>query len=155
MSDNGGRHVHTRSAGAIGVDVTHRYGKAFEIEARGHRLMVDQPVEADGADLGPTPTELFVASLAACAGLYAEGFLRRHGLGGDGLRVHAEATMSSELPARVARITLHLAGVPALPERRQAALLAVVGRCTVHNSIHQAPEVRIELLPAAEAAARV
>lgn len=29
-------------------------------------MLVDQPVEADGTDSGPTPTELFVGSLSWC-----------------------------------------------------------------------------------------
>lgn len=137
-----GGHVNT-----ICLTVSHLYADAFEIDVRGHHVTVDQPVAAGGADLGPTPIDLFVASLAACAGLYAARFLRRHGLAAseDGLRVHCEASMSSELPARIAAVSLRLTGLPELTERQRAALLAVVDHCTVHNSIRQAPRVRIEL----------
>ena len=41
-------------------------GDAYTISVRGHVLRVDQPTDAGGGDTGPTPTELFVASLAAC-----------------------------------------------------------------------------------------
>jgi putative redox protein len=145
MSQNGTERPPIAHASTIGLTATHMYGDAFELEVRGHHLTVDQPVAAGGADLGPTPVELFAASLAACAGLYVERFLRRHGLEGDGLRVHCEATMSSQPPTRVAAITVQLAGLPALSERQQNALLAVVDHCTVHNSMRQAPTVRIEL----------
>lgn len=60
--------------------VTHVSGDRFAIQVRGHRLVVDQPVADGGQDAGPTPTELFAASLAACVGFYAERFLRRHDL---------------------------------------------------------------------------
>src|SRR6266496_433693 len=60
----------------IRLAVTHLHTDAYEIDIRGHRLTVDQPVEAGGANLGPTPTELFAASLAACVGFYAGRFLR-------------------------------------------------------------------------------
>jgi putative redox protein len=129
----------------IRLAVTHLHTDAYEIDIRGHRLTVDQPVEAGGANLGPTPTELFAASLAACVGFYAGRFLRRHGLAAEGLRVHCEATMSRGRPARVEAITLRLDGLPVLADRQQAALLAVVEHCTVHNSIRQAPEVQLEL----------
>ncbi|SRR6266545_4466036 len=145
MSEIATKQPHAGHVSTIGLTVTHLYGDAFEIEVRGHHLTVDQPVDAGGADLGPTPTELFAASLAACVGFYAGRFLRRHGLATEGLEVHCEATMSSELPARLAAVTLRLAGLPALPERRRAALLAVVDHCTVHNSIRHAPQIRIEL----------
>jgi putative redox protein len=153
MSESGTKRPHAGHGNTIGLTVTHTCGDAFEIEMRGHHLTVDQPVDAGGADLGPTPTELFAASLAACVGFYAMRFLRRHGLAADGLRVHCEATMSSELPSRVAGITLRLVGLPALSERQRDALLAVVDHCTVHNSIRHASHVQIELAAAPATAA--
>lgn len=152
MSENAIKRPHAGHVNTIGLTVTHMFGDAFEVEVRGHHLTVDQPVDAGGADLGPTPTELFVAGLAACVGFYAVGFLRRHGLAADGLRVRCEATMSSELPTRVAMITLRLTGLPPLLERQRDVLLAVVDHCTVHNSIRHAPKVRIELAAPAAAA---
>src|SRR6266540_5083244 len=80
MSEIATKQPHAGHVRTIGLTVTHLYGDAFEIEVRGHHLTVDQPVDAGGADLGPTPTELFAASLAACVGFYAVRFLRRHGL---------------------------------------------------------------------------
>jgi putative redox protein len=154
MSDSKAQRSGTGHGSGIGLTVTYAHGDAFEIEIRGHHLTVDQPVDAGGADLGPTPTELFAASLAACVGFYAERFLRRHGLAADGLQVHCRAGMSSELPARVATITLRLDGLPPLPDNRRAALLAVVDHCTVHNSIQQAPRIHVELAPTAEGSGR-
>jgi putative redox protein len=120
-------------------------GDRFSIGVRGHELVVDQPVADGGEDDGPTPTELFVASLAACVGFYAERFLRRHGLPADRLHVDGHAAMSAERPARVASITLRVGGLPELPEHRRKGLLAVVEHCTVHNSIRQAPAIEIDL----------
>jgi putative redox protein len=117
----------------------------FSVRIRGHVVMVDQPVEDGGDDMGPTPTELFVAGLAGCVGFYAERFLRRHGLTADGLRVACEFDMAEDRPARVSAIRLTV-DVPALltPQQR-VALERVVEHCTVHNSIRQAPDVRIDL----------
>jgi putative redox protein len=130
---------------AIRLAVDHLHGDAYDIEIRGHHLTVDQPVAAGGANLGPTPTELFAASLAACVGFYAGRFLRRHGLEAEGLRVDCHAIMAREGPARVETISLRLHGLPVLEDRRRAALLAVVEHCTVHNSMRLMPEVRVEL----------
>lgn len=41
-------------------------GLATDVEARGHRLRVDEPPEFGGADSGPMPTELVAAALASC-----------------------------------------------------------------------------------------
>jgi uncharacterized OsmC-like protein len=134
------------------IAVTHVSGDRFAIQVRGHRLVVDQLVADGGQDAGPTPTELFAASLAACVGFYAERFLRRHGLAADRIRVDCHATMSADRPARVAAIALRIGGLPELPSNRRDALLAVVEHCTVHNSIREAPKVEIGLAAPAMAA---
>src|SRR6266496_5033684 len=152
MSQRAASGAAARQVETIGLAATHLHGDAYEIQIRGHRLTVDQPVDAGGADLGPTPTELFVASLAACVGFYAGRFLRRHSLAAEGLRVDCQATMSGGRPARVESISLRLDGLPMLADRQRAALLAVVEHCTVHNSIRQAPEVEVELAAAQPAA---
>jgi putative redox protein len=125
--------------------VRHLEGDRFEVEVRGHTLVVDQPRRDGGGDAGPTPTELFVASLAACVGFYAERFLVRHGLPVKGLAVSCGFRMSEDRPARVEGIDLRVRLPYAFPAVRRAALLAVVEHCTVHNSIRQAPRVAIGL----------
>jgi hypothetical protein len=44
--------------------VTPAGGDRFAIALRGHEIMVDQPADVGGTDIGPTPTELFVAGLS-------------------------------------------------------------------------------------------
>jgi putative redox protein len=127
------------------LSVAHQAGDRFELQVRGPRLLCDQPVADGGTDQGPTPTELFVGSLAACVGFYARRFLARHHLDAAGLRVEAAFTMSPDRPARVAIITLRLLLTQALEENRRRALLAVVDHCTVHNSLRTPPEVRVRL----------
>lgn len=127
------------------LDVTHVDGDAYEVDIRGHRLLVDQPVDAGGTDIAPTPVELFAASLATCVAFYAGRYLKRHGLRREGLRVRSEFTMATDLPARVESLRLVVVPPPELPARRQAALLAVASHCTVHNTLHDPPAIRIEV----------
>lgn len=127
------------------IRVEHQRGDRFLIRIRGHDVVVDQPIGVGGDDLGPTPTELFVASLAACVGFYAERFLRRHDLPTEGLAVDCGFAMSTGRPARVTQIDLRLHIPDGVPPERREALLRVVEHCTVHNSLRRAPEVRIEL----------
>jgi putative redox protein len=133
------------------LSVTHLAGDRFELRVRGHRLVTDQPVADGGAGQGPTPTELFVASLTACVAFYAARFLARHDLDPGGLRVDGDFTMSADRPPRVASIVLRLVTPHPLPDNRRRALLAVADHCTVHNSIRQPPDVRIALVEPAGA----
>lgn len=126
------------------IQVRYEHGDHFHVQIREHGLVVDQPRAAGGDDLGPTPTELFVASLAACVGFYAERFMHRHGLATDGLALECDFAMSEDRPARVSDIEIRIALPEGFPEARRLALMRVVEHCTVHNSITQAPEIRID-----------
>jgi putative redox protein len=119
-------------------------GDRYTVQVRGHELIVDQPVDAGGTDLGPTPVELFMASLAACVAHYAGSFLARHHICRDGLQVDTYWQMAEDRPARVATVTLRITPPPALPPGRLPALLAVARACTVHNTLEQALDVSIE-----------
>ena len=120
-------------------------GEQYEIEVRGHRLLVDQPVEAGGADEAPTPTELFVASLAGCTAYFAGRYLTRHGFDRDGLRVETAFTMATDRPARVAMIQVVVHPPEGFPVERIPALTAVVNHCTVHKSLTNPPDIVIKV----------
>jgi len=139
------------SANTEEIRVEHLTEDTFVIGIRDHRVVVDQPKDAGGDDLGPTPTELFVASLAGCAGFYAERYLRRHGLPDEGLCVRASFEMATGRPARVASIALRVLLPEAIPAERMAPLERVIAGCTVHNSIRVEPDIRVTVSAPAEA----
>jgi putative redox protein len=128
---------------ATSVDVEFLGVESYEIAVRDHRVRVDQPLRDGGADQAPTPTELFVGSLAACVAFYAGRYLTRHGYDRDGLRVHADFEMAGDGPARVAAIRLTLRPPARFPAERVPALLAVAAGCTVHNTINTEPDITI------------
>jgi putative redox protein len=124
------------------IRVVHRGGDRFDINVRGHLIRVDQLAGDGGEDTGPTPTELFIASLAGCVAFYARRYLDRHNLPTEGLAVEAEFGMGSR-PARVARIEVRLTIPDGVPPERREALLAVASHCTVHNSLLRAPDILV------------
>jgi putative redox protein len=127
------------------IAVTYAGGDRLQIEVRGHELSADQPVEDGGVDSAPTPTELFLASLAACVAFYAERFLRRHNLGTEGLRVGCTYAWA-ENPHRVGEIELTV-DAPGVPAAKREAFTRVIEHCTVHNTLAHPPEVRIHVAP--------
>ncbi|OLZ65292.1 hypothetical protein AV521_31835 [Streptomyces sp. IMTB 2501] len=126
------------------VEVNYFGRQAFRVTMRGHTLVTDQPLEAGGDDLGPTPVELFVVSLATCVAHYAARFLERHQLDAERLGVTAEFTMADDRPARVGSVRLHVTAPPELSEARREALRAVIDHCTVHNTLRHTPQVVVE-----------
>jgi putative redox protein len=115
-------------------------GDRHRITVRGHELIVDQPCEAGGEDAGPTPTDLFVASLASCVAHYAR---RGLGSGGEGPTVRCVWRMSETPPWRVAAITIDVTLPPGTSDARVAAVRRAVAHCTVHNSLQAPPAVSI------------
>jgi putative redox protein len=115
-------------------------GDRHRIAVRGHELIVDQPRDAGGEDAGPTPTDLFVASLASCVAHYA-----RRGLGsdGEGPAVRCVWRMSETPPWRVAAIKIDVTVPPGTTDARVAAVRRAVEHCTVHNSLQAPPAVSI------------
>ncbi len=133
------------------ITVSYEGGDRLRIDVRGHAVVTDQPIEDGGEDAGPTPTELFAASLAACVMHYAQRFLRRHGLTTDGLRVSCDYAWA-EGPHRVGSIDLEV-DAPGLVEARRQAFIRVIEHCTVHTSITHTPAITIRVAGSRSAAA--
>ena len=82
-------------------------------------VRTDQPKDSGGDGAAPTPFELFLASVGACAGHAMLAFCRKQGLATDGL----ELTQTAEWAAdgrRVSTVTLRVA-LPPDSERRETA----------------------------------
>lgn len=124
--------------------VTYRGGDRFDIGIRDHVVTVDQPLAMGGDDLGPTPTELFVAGLVSCVAFYARRYLRRHDLDAAGLVVDGSYRMGTK-PARVSAVEISITLPGTLPPERRDGLLAMARHCTVHNSLVTAPVIDIAL----------
>lgn len=130
--------------------VNYRNRDRFRLRIRGHELVVDQPRDAGGDDMGPTPTELFMAGLAGCVGFSTERYLQRHGLDPGGLKVECRFGMSEDPPDRVDTAEIRVFLPEGFPEARRQPLLRVISRCTVQNSIQRPPATEIELVVADE-----
>jgi putative redox protein len=125
------------------VSAVYLGGTKFEIDARGHRVICDQPVDNGGADGGMSPPELLLASLATCAGYYAVQYLEARGLPTDGLHVKVTAQKAVQ-PARLASFRIEVT-VAKMDERHEAGLFRAVKACLIHNTLVGAPSIEIIL----------
>ncbi|WP_158888135.1 OsmC family protein [Amycolatopsis anabasis] len=104
------------------VTVAHLADEKFRVETRDHLVLVDQPSD-DGTEIGPTPVELLVMALSACAAHYGVAHLRSAGLPADGLAVRGRWSMRSD-PPRVGRVELTVVLPAPLEPEQQARLRA-------------------------------
>ena len=125
------------------VSASYGGGVRFEIAARNHRVICDQPPENGGADAGMSPPEFLLASLATCAGYYAAQYLRARKLAAEDLRVVVKAEKGAQ-PARLASFDIEVA-VPDLDEHHRAGVLRAVKSCLIHNTLLGEPRIEIHV----------
>lgn len=122
-------------------------GKRVEALVGARVIGTDQPAASGGTDTAPAPFDLFLASLATCAGLYVLGFCQARGLATDeiGLRQHVSYDAESHLPRHV----LLEVQLPAdFPDRYRSAILRAVEHCKVKQTITAQPSFEITLADA-------
>jgi len=119
-------------------------GVRFEAEARGHKVMCDQPAENGGGDTGMTPPEFLLASLGTCAGYYAVQYLKARQLSSEGLTVKVEAGKAAQ-PARMDNFRIVIE-VPGLDEpRHRDGVIRAAKNCLIHNTMLHAPSIEIAM----------
>jgi ribosomal protein S12 methylthiotransferase accessory factor len=132
------------------IEVTFPGGKRVDARVGDFVLRTDQPHELGGDDSAPAPFDLFLASLATCAGIYALGFCQARNLTTEGLalRQHVELDESTHLPTRV---ELVLTLPRAFPEKYRAAIARAVDGCKVKKTIGAPPSFEVVIEGAAAA----
>lgn len=120
-------------------------GKKFTTQVGPHTILTDQPVGEGGFDAGPTPPELLLVSLSACAAHYAKEFLQSRHLPLEGLLVTVSAEKGNS-PVRLQNFRIYVETGP-MDEKYREPLLRAVKSCLVHRSLVAAPEFAVELAP--------
>ena len=117
-------------------------GLRIDAEYRGFLIKTDQPVGDGGETSAPAPFDLFLASLATCAGYYALTFCYTRGIATEGLSVSL-VTQREQGAKLVGRMIIRL-GLPAgFPEKYRAAIVKAVDSCTVKAHFSHPPVFEI------------
>jgi putative redox protein len=126
------------------VLVEHLGSVQFEITARQHRVVSDQPVEQGGFDEGMTPPELMLASLGSCAGFYAVQYLKKYKLAAQGTRVRVTADKAKN-PARLDNFRIEVEVPVELGTEHEAGLEEAVHYCLIHNTLLMPPKIDLAI----------
>ena len=121
-------------------------GVRFQVDARGHKLVCDQPTENGGADSGMAPPELMLASLGTCAGFYALQYLKFRNLPVEGLSVRVWAEKAVQ-PARLASFRVEVEAPGAEDPKHHLGLVRAVEKCLIHHTLLNQPKIEIEVQP--------
>lgn len=120
--------------------------RRFVVKVRDFEVATDLPERSGGGNTAPTPSELFVSSLAACAGVYAVSYLNTAGFKAEGLSIDVDWDIAEEGKKRISRVDLTVKVPNADLGERKKALLAAAKQCVIHNTLVDPPEVNIEIV---------
>ena len=122
------------------ITVNHLGEVQFEIKARHHTIISDQPQENGGFDEGVTPPELLLASLGSCAAYYAAQYLRSRKLASEGTRVTVTAEKAKN-PARLDNFRIEIQVPVTLTPEHVAGVEHAVHQCLIHNTLLHPPKI--------------
>ena len=109
-------------------------GLVVEASYRGFSIQTDQPKKHGGGGTAPPPFDLFLASIATCAGYYALQFLRQRDLPTEGLAVELERETAEE-GKRIETIRLRVDLPSDFPEKYRKPLERAIDQCAVKRHI--------------------
>lgn len=124
------------------IRVTFEGNLKVKAEYRGFSVLTDQPSYAGGDGSAPSPFDLFLTSLATCAGYYVLAFCKQRELATEGiyLTMSMERGQASKMIEKI-RIEIHLPS--GFPERYKEAVVRAADQCTVKAHILKAPAFEV------------
>lgn len=118
---------------------------------KGHHLVADEPEAVGGNNLGPSPSSLMAASLAACTSMTLRMYADRKQWPLEAATVYvAHKKVPSQDPARPGKVdwfgrVVHLEGP--LDDSQRERIMQIADRCPVHKALHSESIVETRLEP--------
>jgi putative redox protein len=129
------------------MDVYFPGGQRVDVLHEGFWIRTDQPVALGGEGSGPSPLDLFVASIATCAGFYALRFCQQRNLDERGLALSAVPERSTD-GKRIDCVRIELTLPPAFPEKYREAISRAIDQCSVKRHLLDPPQIDVTIVPA-------
>jgi putative redox protein len=117
-------------------------GKRVDAEYRRFTIRTDQPPRSGGEGSAPPPFDLFLASIATCAGIYVKGYCDARGLSTDRLALEMDVVHDRERE-RVARLALRILLPEGFPEKHREAVVRAASLCSVKKHIFDPPAFEV------------
>jgi len=126
------------------IKVTFPGGKRVDARYKDFLIKTDQPVYAGGDGTAPAPFDLFLSSIATCAGYYVLAFCQNRGIPVDKASVLMR-THKNEEKKRIDRISLEIQLPPGFPEKYTKAVIKSVDSCSVKVHMIDTPDFEISV----------
>jgi ribosomal protein S12 methylthiotransferase accessory factor len=124
----------------MSIRVTFPGGKKVDADLGNRVIRTDQSVEHGGDDTAPEPFELFLTSLATCAGVYVLGFCQARGIATESIELIQRHSFD-EATHRLTRVELEIALPPDFPQKYRVAVERAAAGCRVKKALSSPPEL--------------
>ena len=127
------------------ITTTYQGNMLFESKLGRHSILIDVPPTMGGSDRGPTPPELFVASLGSCVGAFVASYCERNGVNTEGMSVDVTFDKADK-PTRLVNLKIKVNLPCGECQDCEKALLRVAEHCPVHETISTLEDVEFEIV---------
>ncbi len=116
----------------MSMEIVFPGGKRVDALYKGFRMCTDQPEDAGGGNLAPSPFDLFLASLGTCAGYFVLSFCQRRGLATNGVSLMLNAVRNAG-EHRMTRIEIGITLPSDFPTEIVDACARAADQCAVKS----------------------
>lgn len=114
----------------------------FPGELRVDALMKSLVIETNQDNTAPSPFDLFLASIATCAGIYVLRFCQQRGLPTDNVKV-TQRVHSNPSTRMIGHIELDIQLPPDFPEKYKDAIVRAANLCAVKKHLENPPVIDV------------
>ncbi len=120
------------------IEVSFEGNKKVNANINGYVVKTDQSLKNGGEASAPSPFDLFLASIATCAGIYVKSFCDQRSLPTENIKVVQEV-IYDDLTKMVSDINIEIQVPTDFPEKYKEAIISVANLCTVKKHLANPP----------------
>jgi putative redox protein len=124
-------------------------GRRVEAHFGEHVVATDQSVAHGGAGTAPEPFDLFLASLATCAGFYVLSFCQTRNIPTTGIELVQRGHFNG-VTHRLERVELEIHLPAGFPEGYRVSVVRAAESCKVKKTLASPPEISVSALVASD-----
>ncbi len=108
--------------------------KKVNVSYHGMTVKTDQPINSGGEGSAPTPFDLFLASIGACAGIFVKGFCDKRGIDTTFIKL-VQHMKFDPIKHIMEKIDIEIQVPMDFPEKYDNAMISSANLCTVKRHL--------------------